>query len=281
METLFRFFSIFKTLFVFIILQFIALSLYFTHNEYQHGKYLNTSNKIAGNVYSLQNQLESYLNLGEVNWQLTRENSRLRTQLMRMEKEVQYLSSDTTLAKRKALAIKKNYELIPATIVEHTVSKTHNYLTLDAGSEDGVEVEMGVIGPNGIVGMVSAVSKHFALVVPILNTSARFSVKVKDKSETGTLVWKGDGIRQANLEEIPAYIPVAKGDSIITSGLSTVFPEGILAGRISDFGKAADQSMTINVELATDFSKLEFVDIIAFRNREELTELQQKKGGAE
>ena len=275
METLIRFFIIFKTFFVFVLLELLSLMLYFSFNSFQHGQYLNASNTIAGRLYEMRSSITDYIELGNTNWELARENAMLKTQLYASNKALEYFREDSTYAKRKKVAEDNNYSFMSARVVNATFTKAHNYLTLDKGSADGVRPEMGVVCQAGVVGIVSAVSEHFALVLPVLNVSSRISVKVKDKSQTGTLVWKGDDYRYASLEDVPSYIPIAKGDTILTSGYSSIFPEGVFVGKIVKNERGKDQLLNLKVSLGPDFSKLVYVDIIDFKNAEEMKKLER------
>lgn len=276
METLIRFFAIFKTFIVFAALEIVSLVLYFSYNNYQHGEYLNTSNIVSGKLYEVRSSITNYLDLSNTNWELARENARLKTQLYASNKALEYFREDSTYALRKHMAEANNYSFIEARVVNATFTKAHNYLTLDKGTNDGVRSGMGVISQSGVIGIVSSASSHFSLVIPVLNVSSRISVKVKNKSQNGTLVWKGDDYRYATLQEIPTYIPIAKGDSIVTSGYSSIFPEGMFVGKISKFGRGKDQVLNINVVLGQDFSKLTYVDVIDFKDAEEMKTLEKE-----
>lgn len=276
MDTLIAFFSIFKTFIVFVLLEIASLAIYFSSNSYQHGKYLNASNVVSGKLYEVRSYITDYTDLSNTNWQLARENAMLKTQLYASNKALEYFREDSTYASRKKAAIDNNYTFLSARVVNATFTKAHNYLTLDKGKADGVRTEMGVVCQSGVVGIVDDVSEHFALVIPVLNVSSRISVKVKDKSQTGTLVWKGDDYRYAKLEDVPGYIPIAKGDTIITSGYSSIFPEGIFVGTISKMGRSKSQVMSVDVNLGPDFTKLTYVDVIDFKNAEEMKRLKKE-----
>lgn len=273
METLLRFLSIFKTFIVFVLLEFLSLVLIGKYNTYQHGKYLNTSNYIAGSIYEGVSSVTDYFSLDRTNRELALENSRLKSELNKAERTIEFFKEDSTFALRKKIASQNSYSFVTARVISGTFSRSHNYITLDKGTADGVRSEMGVVNHSGVVGIVSTASEHFSLVIPIVNVVSRVSAKVKDKSQTGSLIWKGGDYRYASLEEVPAFIPVAKGDSIITSGYSTIFPEGIYVGKISKCGRGSDNDLKIDVQLGVDFAKLAYVDVINFNNAEEMKRL--------
>lgn len=276
MDTLIAFFSIFKTFVVFVLLEVASLALYFNYNSYQHGKYLNTSNAVAGVLYQLRSSVTDYMNLSDTNWQLARENAQLKTQLYASNKALEYFREDSTYAARKKVAVDNNYSFLSARVVNSTFTKAHNYLTLDKGAVEGVRPEMGVVCQAGVIGIVSAVSDHFSLVIPVLNVASHISVKVKDKSKNGTLVWKGEDYRYAKLENVPSYIPIAKGDTVLTSGNSSIFPGDVFVGTISKIGRSKSQELNVDITLGPDFTKLTYVDIIDFKNAEEMKRLEKE-----
>ena len=276
METLLRFLSTYKTFIVFMLLEVFSLTLVGKYNTYQHGKMLNSSNAIVGQVYDGISSMTDYLSLGETNHDLARENSRLKSELNVTKRALEFFREDSTYALRQKIARQNGYTFVTARVINSSFSRSHNYLTLDKGTLDGVHAEMGVVSHSGVVGIVSTASEHFALVIPVLNVVSRISAKVKDKSQTGSLVWKGGDYRYAALEEVPGFIPVAKGDSIITSGHSTIFPEGVYVGKVSKCGRGEDNNVKIEVELGVDFTKLAYVDVINYGNAEEMKELLKK-----
>ena len=145
-----------------------------------------------------------------------------------LRERVRRLDGDSLLERHERDSIFSNYNFIVAQVINNSVSNSHNYITLNKGSRDGLHSEMGVVDQNGIVGIVNAVSDNFAVVISLLNPKLRLSCKVKGSSYFGSLVWDGKDARYAVLEEMPRHVKFAKGDTIITSGYSAVFPEGIM-----------------------------------------------------
>jgi rod shape-determining protein MreC len=134
-----------------------------------------------------------------------------------------------------------------------------------------------VINESGVIGIVSSVSNHFSVVIPILHPSSRISAKIKNKSKTGSLIWDGKDARKALLEEVPLYIPIEVGDTVVTSGYSSIFPEGIEIGIIRFFQKDNDSFYYIEIDLFTNFNQLSYVDVIDYRHAEEQKELEKKE----
>jgi len=209
---------------------------------------------------------------------LAQENAELRDRLYARENELNFIKQDSNFQIRQNRAVEKNYTFITAKVINASTNKYRNYVTLDKGREDGIRPEMGVINESGVIGIVSSVSNHFSVVLPVLNPSSRISAKIKDRSKTGSLVWNGRDARKALLEEVPLYIPIEVGDTVVTSGYSSIFPEGIDIGIVSFFQKENDNFYFIEVDLFTNFNQLSYVDVISYRNAEEQKELEEKEG---
>lgn len=258
--------------FVFIFLQAICFYFIFTNNSYQKSVYLNSSNAIVGRVYSISGSILSYFGLREENVDLLEKNAELQKQISELKNYIYALESDSmkteafidTLSNKNA-----NNDFIVARVVNNSISKMNNFITIDKGRNDGVKEDLGVVSQQGIVGVVRAVSDNYAVIQPILNPSSRFSCKVLNSNAAGTLIWEGDDPRYASLTEYPKYEKVAKGDTIVTSGFSDIFPEGILVGVIEDYKSQSDDNFySLKVKLSTDFGSLKNVLLLKKTNQE-------------
>ncbi|MDR1729778.1 MAG: rod shape-determining protein MreC [Prevotellaceae bacterium] len=278
MKTLIRFLLKSKTLFLFLFLEIVSLILIVNHNQFQRSWFLNSSNAVVGEIYTFSNSVSEYFNLKTVNENLAKENAELRNLLHVQENELNFIKQDTNYQGRKDFAAEKNFTFITSKVINSSTNKYQNYITLDKGSADSIRPNMGVINALGVVGIVSSASEHFSVVLPILNPSSKISAKIKNGGNAGSLVWKGGDARIALLEEVPLYFPVTKGDTVVTSGNSTIFPEGINIGTVREFRKENYNFYFIEVELFTDFSQLSFVDVISYKNAREQKELEEKEG---
>jgi len=235
-----------------------------------------------GKIYETSNNVYEYFGLKRDNLSLAHENTELKQKLYTLETELNFLKQDTSYQGRKEMAIDKKYTFITAKVINATTNKLKNFITLDKGRLDGIKEEMGVINEHGIVGIVSSVSDHFSVVLPIINPSSRISAKVKDKNQTGSVIWEGADERIALLEEVPLYIPVHVGDTVVSSGYSSIFPEGIDIGKVKVLRKENDNYFYIEIELLANFNKLSYVDVIDFKNAEEEKGLEEEtRKGAE
>ena len=152
-----------------------------------------------------------------------------------------------------------------------------NYITLDKGSADGIASEMAVVDQNGIVGIVTVVNEHNAVAISVLNTKLHISCKVKGTDCFGSLVWDGRNARYAMLEEMPRHVEFTPGDTIVTSGFSAVFPDGIMVGTIHDYAKQKDDNFyAMEVKLSTDFHRLGTVRVLYNRAQQEQRKLEKE-----
>lgn len=263
MQNLFNFLLRHSSWFLFLFYLIISLSFLFRSNAYQRSFYFNTSNSVVGNTLAISGNVKSYFDLGSVNQSLSTQNAQLEKRVLELEDQLKAVKSvmmDTTYADT---LMRVKYDYIPAQVVNNSINQLQNYITINRGSKDGVRKDMGVVDHNGIVGIVSAVSDHFSVVISVLNTKLRLSGKIKNSDFFGSLTWDGLSPRQILLEELPRHVIYKEGDTIVTSGFSTVFPEGITVGRIETSEKQTnDNFYRLKVNLATDFYRLRDVRVI-------------------
>lgn len=271
MRNLFQFFLRYNSFFIFLVLEVVCLTLVIRQHSYHKATFLNSTTFISGNIYQSYNRFIEYLHLTAINDSLVRENALLRMQeqnaLQQPLSEVEVCEGDTQLL----------YTYIPAKVINNSTNKINNYLTLNKGKEDGIVREMGVVGLHGVVGIVRNVSDHFASVMSVLHKNTRISVKIKRLNYLGSLQWNGGSPKKAQVTGIPQYLNIAKGDTIITSGYSAIFPEGILVGTISDFSEVKGSNFyEINVGLATNFETIRYTYVVDYSLKEEQLELESK-----
>lgn len=258
MRNLWIFLSKYNAFFFFVIFFVISLILTVQNNTYQKATALNSSNEIIGRSYEQVSNLKGYLNLGVINDSLAKENARLRTLL----KTSQYTDSSKSTTVKDTV-FKQQYTYIEATVVNNSVHRRDNVLTLNKGRSHGIEKGMGVMCPQGIVGTVLNVSERFATVQSVLNTNFRVSASIAQNGAFGSLVW-GDEYdpRFATLKDIPNHIEIKKGQLVVTSQYS-LFPQNIPVGKIIEAApKSGDSFFEIKIRLFTDFSTLKYVYVV-------------------
>lgn len=263
-------------------LETLCIFLIVRYNTYQGAAVFNSANTYVGQVLEFQSGVTDYFRLASVNTTLAQENAALRQELMRYTLDAQQDSTsqlDTTLYVASDSARIQPFILHAGRVINNSIRRTNNYLTLDAGSLDGVKPGMGVISPDGTVGRVKTVSKHYSTITSLLHSQMLISAKIKKNNTFGTIKWTGGDYRTALLDYIPLHIKPLKGDTIVTSGYNTVFPEGIMVGTISRVEKEPDRSFyTIRVKLSVDFAQLSYVYVVESTRREEQDSLQLEAG---
>ena len=268
---LIRFLQKHLMLYVFLTLEGIAVFLLFQNNYIQRIAMVKATSTVSGVIYEQISNWRNYLNLREQNKQLQNENSKLRSMLQ----GAFYITENSHTADVDSIN-QRRYTYLPAKVIENTVHKQYNFITLNRGRKSGITEDMAVIGPEGIVGIVHAVSEHFARVIPVINRDFRVSVKFKKNNHFGSLSWDGRSYRHATLNEIGLHVPVDKGDTLVVSGFSDSFPEGIPVGIVDNMYQKDGSFYSIDVLLATDFSKLYFVTVVEDLMKKEQKELEQQ-----
>ena len=271
MRSLIRFFQKHHMLFIFLILEGIAGLMLFRNNYIQRIAFVNVTNVVSGSIYEQINHWRGYLHLREQNQQLQDENAKLRSML-----PVSFYVADSSRTFYTDPNKHRRYAYLPAKVSNNTTNKQFNFLTLNRGKDDGIDVDMAVIGPDGIVGIVYGVSEHFATVMPVINRNFRVSAKFKKNNYFGSLTWDGRSYRHATLSEISLHVPVSKGDTLVVSGYSDSFPEGIPVGVVDKVEQKDGSFYTIDVLLATDFRKLHFVTVVEDLMKEERQNIEQQ-----
>lgn len=243
---------------MFFTLEILAFVLIYRFNNYQKASFVNYTTGVTSSFYNRVSDVESYFKLRTVADSLQRENARLHNLLL-----TSYYQNNLTTKTINDSVYKQQYTYLAARVVNNSVTKRNNYITINRGRLHGVMPEMAVISESGIVGIVLNVSDHYATVLSFLNNNCKISAKLERTQAFGSLVWDGKDPRYARLLDVNKHVPIKVNDLVITSNYSTIFPEGIPIGRISDFSlDAGDNFHTIQVQLFTDFSTLSTVYVI-------------------
>lgn len=234
-------------------------------NSYQRASWISSSSKVSGGVYDNFNSATQYFKLKQINEELAKENAFLRSQMpssFHDSKDYFSLVYDSLNSRQ--------YTYRTAKVINNSVNKHFNYITLNKGTDNGIVKEMGVISSKGVVGIVRDVSDHYSSVISILNTRLLISGKLKESGFFGALSWDGGDFKYAWLNEIPIHAPVAVGNLVVTSGFSSIFPEGILIGTVEDVKRDQGESFyRIKVKLSVDFKNLSYVELISNNMRDE------------
>lgn len=259
--------------FLFLLLEVLSFYLIIKNNKYQNTGFFNTSNNAVGNIYNVYSSITGYINLKNSNEQLAAENAKL----LSLTGTVSLSENDSSEITKTDTLLKQKYVYLEAKVINNSINRRNNYLTLDKGSLHGIEAEMAVIAPDGVVGIVKDVSENFCSVMSLLNKNTNISSKHKKTGYLGILVWNGGDPTVANLNDVPKNATIAIGDTIISSGASAIFPEGIAVGTIQNFELVNGANFyNIEMKLAPQLGKLSYVYVIKNLMKEEQRELETR-----
>ena len=276
MRNLLNFLLKYNYWFLFILLEVASFVLLFHFNNYQQSVYFSSANVVAGKVYEVSGAVTSYFHLKSVNEDLLDRNMMLEQQIANLEGALLAQQTDSATVNSLKKLPRTDYEVFKARVVNNSLNMADNYITLDKGSRDGIREEMGVVDGNGVVGIVYKTSPHFSLVISVLNSKSSISCKIVGSEYFGYLKWEHGDSRFAYLKDLPRHAEFNLGDTVVTSGFSTVFPEGIIVGTVDDMADSNDGlSYLLKVKLATDFGKISDVRVITKTGQEEQKELEQ------
>ncbi|HVN59007.1 MAG TPA: rod shape-determining protein MreC [Bacteroidales bacterium] len=271
MRNLLNFLARYNALFLFILLEGIALYIVVTRNEYHNSRVIKGMRGITVLADQRITNTRNYLRLRYINTGLALENAELRNKVSALSSHqslVFFSVSDT--------GYHQQYEYTSATLVNNTVSRQKNFFTIDKGKKQGVDAGMGVTGQNGVAGIIVGSSDNFSVAMSLLNLDFRLSSRIKSNGYFGSLTWDGRDYRYAMLNEIPQHVSIVIGDTIESTGYSAVFPEGIMVGVISDFERSGSDFYRIKVALATNFRQLSHVSVIRNLKKEEQEQLEKR-----
>ncbi len=261
--------------FVFFLLEAISLFLIISYNDQQGKIFFSSANRIAGNTLERYDKAVNYYGLPERYDSMLRVNARLLEQLPNSYYDNK-LIRDTSIGKTEGLESIPLYTALAAQVIKNSVNQNHNFITLNKGRKHGIQPNMGVITNNGVVGVVRASSKHYSLVMSMLNTDFRISASALEKGYFGRLIWKGGDPRYMYLVDIPKHHLVEVGDEIVTFSNSTLFPPGTPIGRVENFSMPPGESYyEILVRLNIDLSRVQHAYIIDHLFKEELEALEK------
>lgn len=270
MKNLLRLIQRFHLTFVFVLLEAVALLLLVNHNNYQRTRFYNSGNILVGSIYKETSDLNDYFNLKKINIDLAEENTMLKNLILHNISAPQ----DSIISFSDSLT-GDNFRFVQARVINNSVNRLRNYITLNKGTLDGLKPEMGVVAPRGVVGKIIQCSNNYSVVIPIINPRLRISTKIAKNGFFGSLIWDGYNPTLAHLEEIPYHVDLNVGDKLITSGYSGTFPEGIVVGHVKKIKRITGENFyNILVELSVDFNNISLVEAIENTTRQELENIE-------
>ncbi|NPD82910.1 rod shape-determining protein MreC [Prevotella sp. PINT] len=262
--------------FIFLLLEVVSMVLLFQFNGYQGSVWFTSANAVSGKVYEANAAVNQFFSLAKVNEQLTQRNVFLEQRIQQLSEQLEKATGDTTIASKPIMTAIAGNRIIPARVISNSIDKQDNFITLDKGAADGIKPDMGVVGGTGIVGIVYQTSRNYSIVIPVLSSHSRISCTIQGRGYFGYLHWDGKSPRHAYVDDIPRHAHFRLYDKIVTSGYSSVFPPGILIGKIIHVYNSPDGlSYRCMVELSTDFGNLRNVCVVDDKIMRERLEVQR------
>lgn len=272
MRNLVDFFAKNYFFFLFLLLETFCIYILVQNNKFQRASFVNSSSQISGSIMSTSENVQQYFYLKTENERLAKENAELHSHdLLSFSILVngEYTVNDTVK--------KQKYIYTNAKVVNNSTNRRNNYLTLNKGSKQGITNKMGVTSSSGVVGIVENVSENFCTVKSLLHSNTIINSKLKKDGSFGPLNWDGESFEFATLNDIPTHVRLFKGDTVVTSQYTKMFPENILIGTVDSYYRESTKPFyTVKIKLSTDFKKLTHVYIVDNKLREEQEELEKK-----
>lgn len=278
MQVLLDFLRRYNYLFLFVVLEIVSIVLLVQFNNYQGSAWMSAANTTAAKANAVYAEAEAFVNLRDVNAQLTADNVRLQEENEALRQALEDANYKPGLTDQRIHETLSKYKLMPARVVSNDIRPRRNgYIVIDKGRSDGIRPEMGVVASGGVVGIVYLVGAHNSLVMPVTHSKSNISCRVRNQNYFGTLQWDGSNTRTAFVNDIPRYAKVKEGRVIETSGYSSIFPPGIFIGRVKDVENSTDgQSYRLNVIMGNDFANLRDVNIVTTPYKAEIDTLTRR-----
>lgn len=236
---------------------------------------MTSAGVVAAGLHDVSSNITGYFSLRDINDDLQRQTAVLEEEVLTLREQVRHYRELEIQDSVRRLDSIGRFNFVIATVINNSISRPYNYVTVNKGRADGLRPEMGVMDQNGVVGVVNVVSEHYARIISLLNPNFRLSCKLRGSDTFGSLVWDGKDPSTALLEELPKHTQFHKGDTIVTSGYSAVFPEGIPVGTIVGTARGADDNFfTLRIKLLTDFTALSTVKIISNTDLDEIRSIE-------
>jgi rod shape-determining protein MreC len=275
MKNLIFFLYKYYVFFIFLAFEIFAFMVLINFNNYQQASFLNFTAGASSSIYNTINSTTGYFNLKTLNDSLQIENARLRSQLLQS-----FYQNGYTTTKVNDTLFKQQYVYISAQVVNNSISRKNNFITIDKGAIHGVKRFDGVICPNGVVGIVWQVTPYYSLVQSVLNSKSSTGAKIKKTGDIGSITWDGNNALFAQLSKVNTYVPVAVGDEIVTTAQSASYPEEIPIGKIVTIDRNPEKNdYDITILIQTPFSRLKNVYVVRnlFKESQESTEVKAKE----
>jgi len=261
-----------KLFILFLLLEVLAVIFTIQSHSFHKSKFVNSANFVSGGVYNKINNFKEFLYLKKENERLNDENVYLKNLLNLEDKEI--IQRDLTVI--DTLKFKQKYNYTGAKVINNNFRKNNNYLTINKGANQGLGSDLAVINSKGIVGITKSVSGNYTTVLSILNVNSRINAKLLNSDHYGSLSWDNNDYNIVQLLDLPIQADIYRGDTVVTGGKSTIFPEGIPIGTIKDFKTFNNNYEYINILLFNDMSSIGQIQVIKNFDKIEIQALEEK-----
>ena len=272
MQQLIYFIQKYRYFLFFLLLELIAFQLIINNLSFHNSKFINSASTITGGFYNKTNSISDYFQLDTENKELLNENLILRNKLEKLSQNIDTIAVTKIFEKTK---LRQRYLYFKGRIEKNQFRNNYNFLTINLGSKDSVRKEMGVINSKGILGITENVLHNYSRVRSILNKNSKINAKLKNSNYFGTLTWDGFDYNSTQLLDIPRQASLKVGDTIITGGMSSIFPEGIPIGRVDNIVNGASIKRIINIQLFNDMSSLKNIYVVKDFDKQQLMNLEK------
>lgn len=250
---------------MFLILEVLCIILLVNNLPYQKRKLVSVGNTISGKFFKSKTNFTNYFSLKEENQLMMDHNAMLMSML--------YIDNITSID-----SVSADYRFIPANVINNSIYHPNNFILIDKGRKDGIKKDMGVISANGIVGKVANVSDNYASVISMLHPYSVISARFTENQHLANVSWETTDYRFGTVKDIPLHLFPQKGDTLVTSGFSNIYPADIMIGTIEEMiDNNSKDFNTAKIRFSTNFSTLRHVYVIENLNQTEIDSLISNK----
>jgi rod shape-determining protein MreC len=270
MKQIIKFIEKYRYFILFLMLEFFAFFFTIQTHSYHRSKFVNSANSITGAFYNKISEVNDFFYLKSENQRLLKENTTLKNILSLESIDIDSISKQLLDSTKQF----RRYGYSSAKIISNNYTNQNNFLLINKGFKNGISAEMAVVNSKGIIGVTKSVSKYNATIISVLNGYSQINTKIKGNDHFGTLSWDGKDYRTLQLKDLPRQAHIKIGDTIITGGKSTIFPEGILVGVVKSFEISNKIFKNIDITLFNDMSSISNVNIITNLHKEDILKLE-------
>lgn len=272
MQQLINFIQKYRYFLFFLFLELIAFQLIINNLSFHKSKFISSASSITGGFYNKINTISDYFQLDIENKELLNENLILRNKLEKLSQNMDTVAVSKIFNKTK---FSQRYSYFQGRVEKNQFRNNYNFLTINLGEKDSITPEMGVINSKGILGITENVLQSYTRVRSILNKNSKINAKLKNSNYFGTLTWDGLDYNITQLMDIPRQAKLKVGDTIITGGMSSIFPEGIPIGRVNNIVNELSIKRIINIQLFNDMSNLKNIYVVKDFDKQQLMNLEK------